>query len=75
MIIKNERINEHMKKRFLALTTVAIMTAIMLTGCMDLIDQFTATEDMVDYDEVIELGENEYAVYLNNCLLYTSRCV
>ena len=54
MIIKNERINEHMKKRFLALTTVAIMTAIMLTGCMDLIDQFTATEDMVDYDEVIE---------------------
>lgn len=66
MIIKNERINEHMKKRFLALTTVAIMTAIMLTGCMDLIDQFTATEDMVDYDEVIELGANEYAVYLNN---------
>ena len=44
----NERINKHMKKRFLTLMFLAVMSAVMLTGCMDLIDQFTATEDMVD---------------------------
>ena len=63
---KNERINKHMKKKFLPLVFILIMTAMMLTGCMDLIDQFTATEDMVDFDDIIELGDNEYAVYLNN---------